>query len=206
MDTKFQKMEEFVKEAVEALGKEVVECLRRRDKQWTKQLREKNVPEVAVPPPTETDSVPSTICSSSPLTDRPAISTSSPTQDRATEGTTTAMTSTEPAVSYIFSVLPFSSEEIITAQQDDATLSISTSTAPDRQDHRTQPPGLAVPKDPGQTRPAENAARGSQSLDPANATEPPRKDKGESSQSTENSPQHPGGRLVANGPKRDVWR
>ncbi len=128
VDTKFQKMEEFVKEAVEALGKEVVECLRRRDKQWTKQLREKNVPEVAVPPPTETVSVPSTICSSSPLTDYPAISMSSPTQDRATEGTTTAMTSTGPAVTYIFSVLPFSSEEIISAQQDDATLSISTST------------------------------------------------------------------------------
>ncbi|RXN17970.1 U1 small nuclear ribonucleo C-like protein [Labeo rohita] len=121
-------MEEFVKEAVEALGKEVVECLRRRDKQWSKQLQEKNVPETAVPPPTETNSMPSTSCSSSPSTDRPTISTSSPMQDRAREGTTVALTSTGPDVSYILSILPFSIEEIISAQQDDATLSISAST------------------------------------------------------------------------------
>ncbi|RXN19657.1 U1 small nuclear ribonucleo C-like protein [Labeo rohita] len=108
--------------------KEVVECLRRRDRQWTKQLREKNVPEATVPPPTETDSVPSTSCPSSPPTDHPAISTSSPTQDSAREGTTSALTSTGPDLSYIFSILPFSKEEIITTQQDDTTLSISTTT------------------------------------------------------------------------------
>ncbi|KAL1277032.1 hypothetical protein QQF64_023705 [Cirrhinus molitorella] len=111
-----------LQEAVEALGKEDVGCLRRRDKQWTKQLQEKSIPEAAVPPPTETHQMPSTTCFSSTQTDHPAISTSSPTQDRARDGMTNAMTSTEPVVRYIFS-----NEEIMSAQQDDATLSIPTS-------------------------------------------------------------------------------
>lgn len=117
-----------MEEAVVALEKEVVECLRRRDKQWTKQLKERKAPEVAVPTPAATSKpVPSTSSSSYPPTDHHTTSTASQTEGRAKEGTTCNKTSSGQEVTYIFSVLPFSSEEVNSAQQDDVTLSISPS-------------------------------------------------------------------------------
>ncbi len=129
VDVKFSEMEKYVKEAVAALEKEVVECFRRRDKQWAKQTKDKKAPEATVSPHTETSiPVPSIISSSSPPTDSPTISATSQTDNRAKEGITFTKTSSGPDVTYIFSVLPFSSEEVISAQKDDITLPISPST------------------------------------------------------------------------------
>ncbi|XP_067265978.1 uncharacterized protein [Chanodichthys erythropterus] len=129
VDVRFNKMEEYVKEAMAALEKEVVECFRRRDKQWTKQLKEKKLPEATVPTPTETSNpVPSTIYTSSPPTDCSTISTLSQTDSTTEQGISCTNTSSGPDVSYIFSVLPFSSEEANSTQQDDYTLAIISST------------------------------------------------------------------------------
>ncbi len=86
-------------------------------------------PEATVSPHTETSNpVPSIISSFSPPTDCSTISATSPTDGRAKEGTTFNKTSSGPEVTHIFSVLPFSSEEVISAQQDDITLPSSPST------------------------------------------------------------------------------
>lgn len=70
----------------------------------------------------------STISSSYHPPDPHTTSTASQNDDRAKDGTICAKTSSGPDVAYIFSILPFSSEEVNSAQQDDISHPISPST------------------------------------------------------------------------------
>ncbi len=132
VDFKFGKVEESIKDAVATLEREVIDCFKRRDKKWAKQLDQKKDPEAAISPPTATTSpVPPTSTPGFPPANHPSTSTTSRTTNRATDGEFCPTTPTGPDFDHIFSILPFSREQLSSAQGDDGTLqglSISPST------------------------------------------------------------------------------
>ncbi len=132
VDFKFGKVEESIKDAVATLEREVIDCFKRRDKKWAKQLDQTKDPEAAISPPTATtSSVPPTSTPGFPPANHPSTSTTSRTTNRATDGEFCATTPTGPDFDHIFSILPFSREQLRSAQGDDGTLqglSISPST------------------------------------------------------------------------------
>ncbi len=134
VDFKFAKMEEGVKDTVATLEREVTECFMRRDKKWAKQLEQIKKPEFAISPPTTTTSpVLPTSTPGFPPANVPTASTPSQTINRATDGESCATTSVGPDFTAIFSHLPFSREELTSAQGDDDILqglTISPSTPP----------------------------------------------------------------------------
>ncbi|KAL0173595.1 hypothetical protein M9458_029563, partial [Cirrhinus mrigala] len=127
-------MEESIKDAVATLEREVFDCFKRRDKKWVKQLEQLNYPEAAISPPTAvTSPVPPTSTPGFPPANHHSTSTTSQTINRATDGESCATTPTGPDFDTIFSILPFSREQLHSAQGDDHTLqglSISPSTPP----------------------------------------------------------------------------
>ncbi len=132
MDFKFGKVEESIKDAVATLEREVIDCFKRRDKNWAKQLDQTKDPEAAISTATATTSpVSPTSTPGFPPANHPSTSTTSRTTNRATDGEFCATTPTGPDFDHIFSILPFSREQLSSAQGDDGTLqglSISPST------------------------------------------------------------------------------
>ncbi|KAL0181864.1 hypothetical protein M9458_021239, partial [Cirrhinus mrigala] len=127
-------MEESIKDAVATLEREVFDCFKRRDKKWTKQLELLKDPEAAISPPTATTSpVPPTSTPDFPQANHPSTSATSQTNNRASDGEFCATTPTRPDFDTIFSILPFSKEQLCSVLGDDDTLqglSISPSTPP----------------------------------------------------------------------------
>ncbi|XP_048012596.1 uncharacterized protein LOC125245846 [Megalobrama amblycephala] len=134
VDFKFDKMEESIKDAVLTLEREVIDCFKRRDKKWAKQLEQSKDPETAISPPiATTNPVPPTSTPGFPPTNDPTASTTSRTVNRATDGEFCATVTTRPDLDTNFSILPFYREQLTSAQSDDDTLqrlSISPSTPP----------------------------------------------------------------------------
>ncbi|KAI2647106.1 Retrovirus-related Pol poly from transposon [Labeo rohita] len=127
-------MEESIKDAVATLEREVFDCFKRRDKKWAKQLELLKDPEAAISPPTATTSlVPPTSTPGFPPANHPNTSATSRTNNRASDGEFCATTPTRPDFDTIFSILPFSKEQLCSVLGDDDTLqglSISPSTPP----------------------------------------------------------------------------
>ncbi len=73
VDFKFGKVEESIKDAVATLEREVIDCFKRRDKKWAKQLDQTKDPEAAISPPTATTSP-------VPPTSTPWLSSGQPSQ------------------------------------------------------------------------------------------------------------------------------
>ncbi|XP_016139052.1 uncharacterized protein [Sinocyclocheilus grahami] len=132
VDFKFEKVEESIKDAVATLEREVIDCFKRRDKKWAKQLKQTKAPEATISPATATTSpVPPTSTPGFPPDNHPCTSTTSWTTNRATDGEFCATTPAGPEFNHSFSILPFSREQLGSAQGDDGTLqglSISLST------------------------------------------------------------------------------
>ncbi|RXN17696.1 Retrotransposable element Tf2 protein type 2 [Labeo rohita] len=132
VDFKFDKMEESIKDAVATLEREVFDCFKRRDKKWAKQLELLKDPEAAISPPTATTSLPRQ-SPGFPPANHPSTSATSQTNNRASDGEFCATTPTRPDFDTIFSILPFSKEQLCNVLGDDDTLqglSISPSTPP----------------------------------------------------------------------------
>ncbi|ROL45725.1 hypothetical protein DPX16_0113 [Anabarilius grahami] len=113
--------------------REVIDCFKRRDKKWVKQLEQTRDPETAISPPTVTTSPVPTSAPGFPPANDPTASTTSRTTNRTTDGEFCANTPTGPDFDTIFSILPFSKEQLISAQGDDDTLqglNISPTTPP----------------------------------------------------------------------------
>ncbi len=132
VDFKFEKVEESFKDAMVTLEREVIDCLKRKDKKRVKQLEQLKDPEAAISPPTVTTSpVPPTSTPGFHPANHPSTSITSRTTNRATDGEFCATTPTGPDFDHSFSILPFSREQLSSTQGDDGTLqglSISPST------------------------------------------------------------------------------
>ncbi|CAM4537011.1 unnamed protein product [Leuciscus chuanchicus] len=127
-------MEESIKDAVGTLEREVIECFKRRDKKGMKQLEQRKDPEATIFSPTAATSPVSP--SSTPCflpANNPTASTTSRPINRTTDEEFCATIPVGPDLDPIISILPFSREQLASAQGADDTLqglTISPTTQP----------------------------------------------------------------------------